>query len=207
MKINSLYLYLFATLILLALTSTPVNSQVVCSQDELIRELMEDLIDNGKLDCLRKSSNPNEADESEAQRKRRIAANWDSDCSFEAEAEEGNDWRKSVLENYSIRHFMDVYGNPADPPYQDFDDQADMCEIIRALVGNGVFSFGKNMDSISLDLLDKIECPGGDAQTQICAATVSSFADKQHWVILLNGQSFSINGVPNYKLDIQSNPR
>ncbi len=39
----------------------------------------------GKLDCLRKSVTPNEVDESEEQRKRRIDAEWNSDCSFEAQ--------------------------------------------------------------------------------------------------------------------------
>ena len=46
-----------------------IESQVVCSLDELIRELYEDIIDNGKLDCLRVSVSPNEADETEEQRK------------------------------------------------------------------------------------------------------------------------------------------
>lgn len=37
------------------------------------------------MDCLRKSITPNEEDETEEQRKRRIEAEWNSDCSFEAE--------------------------------------------------------------------------------------------------------------------------
>lgn len=193
------YISIVLALITLTVFNT-INSQVVCSQDELIREIMEDLIDNGKLDCLRKSSSPNEADETDEQRSRRIAANWDSDCSFEAEDEE-NDWRKKFLEIFEVESFVDVLGNKADPPFQDFDDQADMCELVRALVANGKFSFGKNMDSISLELLDKIDCPGGDGQTQICAANTGSFAEKQKWVILLNGQSMRINGFPIYKID------
>lgn len=178
-----------------------VNSQVVCSLDELIKELMEDLIDNGKLDCLRKSSSPNEADETEEQRARRIAANWDSDCSFEAEGEEESDWRKVLLENYSIPSLVDVAGNKADPPFQDFDDQADMCEIVRALVAHGKFNFGKNMDNISLELLDKIDCPGGDSQTQVCAANAGSFAEKNKWVVMLKAESLRVNNIPKYKLD------
>jgi hypothetical protein len=78
---------------LIALT----NSEVVCSEDELVRELVEDLEDNGinkityllyliisigKLDCLRESVGPK--DEKPDQRAKRLAANWDSDCSFEA---------------------------------------------------------------------------------------------------------------------------
>ena len=37
------------------------------------------------MDCLRKSVSPNEVDETEEQRKRRIEAEWNSDCAFEAE--------------------------------------------------------------------------------------------------------------------------
>jgi hypothetical protein len=188
-------------LTILFIVNKSINSQVVCSLDELIKEIMEDLIDNGKLDCLRKSSSPNEADETEEQRARRIAANWDSDCSFEAEGEEENDWRKVLLENYSIPSLVDVAGNKADPPHQDFDDQADMCEIVRALVAHGKFNFGKNMDNISLELLDKIDCPGGDSQTQVCAANVGSFAEKNKWVVMLKAESLRVNGIPKYKID------
>lgn len=186
---------------LILLLSLKVSSQVVCSQNELIKELMEDLLDNGKLDCLRKSSNPNQDDETEEQAKRRIAANWTGDCSFEAQGDDENDWRKNFLENYGVKNFVDVFGNPANPPHQDFDDQADMCEIIRALVGNGFFSFGKNMDSISLDLLDHIDCIGSQGQTQICAATVGSFAENDKWVVFINGQSIRIDGIPTFQID------
>jgi len=191
-------------IMLISLLSVKVSSQVVCSQNELIKELMEDLLDNGKLDCLRSSSNPNQEDETEEQSKRRIAANWTGDCSFEAQGDEENDWRKSFLEIYGVKSFVDVFGNPPKEPaqpYQDFDDQADMCEIVRALVGNGFFSFGKNMDSISLELLDHIDCIGFEGQTQVCAATVGSFAEMDKWVIFLNGQSFRINGIPQYRID------
>ena len=61
-----------------------MESQVVCSLDELIKEVIEDLDDNGKLDCLREILNPDEDNEKNEDRIKRKAAQWDSDCSFEA---------------------------------------------------------------------------------------------------------------------------
>jgi len=72
-------------LFLLVFLLTISQAQVVCSEDELIRELREDIDDNGKLDCLRVSLSPMDQDETEEQKTRRIASQWDSDCSFEAE--------------------------------------------------------------------------------------------------------------------------
>jgi hypothetical protein len=63
-----------------------VKSDVVCSEDELVKEILEDLADNGKLDCLRESLPPAAA-ESNDQKQLRLAANWDGDCSFEADTE------------------------------------------------------------------------------------------------------------------------
>lgn len=71
---------------ILALLVSSLQAQVVCSEDELIRELREDIEDNGKLDCLRVSLSPVDQDETEEQKSRRLASQWDSDCSFEAES-------------------------------------------------------------------------------------------------------------------------
>ena len=72
-----------------------VKSDVVCSEDELAKEIIEDLEDNGKLDCLRESlPTPGETPE---QRTKRIAANWDSDCSFEAESDNYH-WKTRLRE-------------------------------------------------------------------------------------------------------------
>jgi hypothetical protein len=182
-----------------------VQTQSVCTLDVLIRELMEDLEDNNRLDCLRKSVNPNESEESLEQKLKREKANWDSDCAFEAEESDLEDWRKIFLGNYQLKSFVDVYGNPADPPYTDFADQADMCEIVRAMVGNGVFSFGNNMENIPLTLLDKIDCYGGIGQSQICAANSGSYANSNSWVIFIYGQALRINDHMSYKLDIDDN--
>jgi hypothetical protein len=174
-----------------------VNSQVVCSLDELIRELYEDIIDNGKLDCLRISTTPNEADETEEQSKKRKAAEWNSDCSFEAEGTGNAAWQQKFINNYQLsKGLVDVNGEPVD---RDFDDQADMCEIIRALIANGkIPEIGEDVKSIDMRLLDYIDCPGADGQTQVCAATGSSFADKKSWYILMEGKSIAINKEPKY---------
>lgn len=151
--------------ILVALTNliTETSTQTVCSEDELIRELYEDLIDNGKLDCLRKSVSPNEAEETEDQKKKRIAAEWNSDCSFEAEGTGNANWLVHLTNNYSLKKgLVDVNGDPVDT---DFDDQADMCEIVRALIANGkVPEVGEDVKSIDLRVLDFIDCPGSDGK-------------------------------------------
>ena len=113
-----------------------VKAEVVCSEDELVREIVEDLEDNGKLDCIRESlpSSPNESPE---QKSKRIAANWNSDCSFEAESENFH-WKTRLEKYYGLtKGLVDVDGNPVE---NDFEDQADMCEIIRALVANSIFT-------------------------------------------------------------------
>jgi hypothetical protein len=175
------------------------KSQTVCSLDELIRELYEDLIDNGKLDCLRKSATPNEADETEEQKQRRVAAEWDSDCSFEADGTGAAAWLPKLLNNYQLKKgLVDVNGDPVEA---DFDDQADMCEIVRAFVANGkVPAIGEDVKSIDLKLLDYIDCPGGEGQTEVCAATASSFADKKSWIIFLEGSTITVNKEPKYIL-------
>ena len=79
-SISLIYKFFLLTFLL-----TISHAQVVCSEDELIRELREDIEDNGKLDCLRVSLSPLDQEETEEQKIRRMASNWDGDCSFEAE--------------------------------------------------------------------------------------------------------------------------
>ena len=119
-----------------AITINYINSEVVCSEDELVREIIEDLEDNGKLDCLRESE-PVSHDEKPEQKAKRIAANWNSDCSFESESDNFH-WKSRLEKYYGLtKGLVDVDGNPVD---NDFEDQADMCEIIRALVANSKWS-------------------------------------------------------------------
>ena len=74
-----------------------------------------------------------------------------------------------------------------------------MCEIVRALVANGkIPEIGEDVKNIDMRLLDYIDCPGADGQTQVCAATGGSFADRKSWYILLEGKSITINKEPRY---------
>lgn len=200
LKISTFNLLIITLFIVISISE--INSQVVCSLDELVKEIFEDLLDNGKLDCLRESSVSPELEESDEQYKKRINANWDGDCSFEAEGNLQASWQQKLKENYNLKKgLVDVNGNPVK---EDFDDQADMCEIIRALVANGKFvEIGEDVRSISLTLIDYITCPGGDYQTQVCAVTGGSFAEKSGWYIPLDGQSIKINEEPNYVLDLK----
>jgi hypothetical protein len=170
-----------------------VRSEVVCSESELIKELQEDIADNGKLDCLRETI----AEEGETldQRAKRIKANWTGDCSFESN-NQLFPWTKRLLNNYPlIRGLVDVMGEPID---KNEPEQADMCEIIRTLIGNDLFKdvklIGDSLISISDTLVNYIDCPN-----EICAATGSSFADEEGWYIFLDGQSIQFNGKPQYK--------
>ncbi len=116
--------------------TTQVKSEVVCSEDELVKELIEDIRDNGKLDCLRESSPMDAATETDHEKALRIAANWDGDCSFESETPQFH-W-KTRLENYYgiTKGLVNAEGMPVE---DDAEDQADMCEIVRTLIANSKF--------------------------------------------------------------------
>lgn len=46
----------------------------------------------------------------------------------------GNHWKNRLIKNYGLtKGLVDVDGNPVE---NEFPDQADMCEIIRALLAN-----------------------------------------------------------------------
>lgn len=57
-------------------------------------ELKQDIEDNGMLDCLRVVEAPHSYLETEEEKNKRIASQWDSDCSFEAET----DWMTTLRE-------------------------------------------------------------------------------------------------------------
>ena len=180
---------------------TFVRSEVVCSEDELVKELKEDLEDNGKLDCLRESL-PRNPKESASEKAKREAANWNGDCSFEAPGGGSNSWKTRLEKIYGLtKGLVDVDGNPVEG---NFPDQADMCEIIRAMVANNLFpNIGNDVTNINPDLVQYIDCPGEDGQTEVCAANPRSFADRKGWYIFLDGQSISFNGKPKYEVSNQ----
>lgn len=180
-------------IIFISLSFLPLSlSEVVCSEEVLARELREDIEDNGKLDCLReiRDKNGNIINSPAA---------WDSDCSFESDSKTLH-WKNRLIKNYGLtKGLVDVDGNPVE---EDFEDQADMCEIVRALIANGVFpNISPDVTNINPEIVNLIDCPGEEGQTEVCAATPGSFADKESWYIFLDGQAISFNGKPKYKLD------
>lgn len=110
-------------LTILCLTLSIVKSDSVCELDALVLELAQDLADDGKLDCLRIIPPPANGMENPKMTNLRLAAQWDTECSFESEY----DW-KSLLEIYGIPYLVDAQGKKVE---HDFEDQADMCEIVR----------------------------------------------------------------------------
>jgi hypothetical protein len=59
---------------------------------------------------------------------------------------------------------------------------------------------GSDITSISKDVVQYIDCPGDDGQTEVCAANTGSFANPNTWYIFLDGQSMRINDKPKYEL-------
>ena len=130
--LNCLKMNYFIVVLLSLMLIQLTTSQVVCSIDELLRELKEDIEDNGKLDCLRNNIIPPNV--TKDQKIKIEKANWNSDCSFEAEGNDQSDWQIKIKENYKLKKgLVDVNGDSLD---KDFDDQADMCEIIRSFIAD-----------------------------------------------------------------------
>ena len=50
---------------------------------------------------------------------------------------------------------------------KDFDDQADMCEIIRALIASGKFEGTDDLNNLNVDFLDHIDCAGTEGKKKI----------------------------------------
>jgi len=61
--------------------------------------------------------------ETEERREARLKAQWDSDCAFEAENEEGMpNWWENLKTTFGVEKLVDVNGNNIDVPNVDFDD-------------------------------------------------------------------------------------
>jgi hypothetical protein len=94
-----------------------------------------------------------------------------------------------------------------------------MCEIVRSLLGGGVYE-GVKFDDLREIIFDSIECVGEDnesnltkhnffiniiiVETQVCAATGGSAAQSYTWSILLEGSSIRANDLPKWELDPRS---
>ena len=98
--------------------------------------------------------------ETDDQRKRRLEAAWDTDCAFEADY----DWMKPLKKFYCLRTgLVDRDGKPVDKYLpclnSDFEEQADMCEIVRGLIAGGVIE-GSKIEELSESSIEGIDCPG-----------------------------------------------
>ena len=111
-------------LMFLLILSPICYTHAVCDLDTLRMELQQDLADNGMLDCLRVIDPPHFVDENEQQKNLRLSAQWDSSCSFESD----NNWMEELSKSFGINQLVDSIG---DPVKKNFEDQADMCEIVR----------------------------------------------------------------------------
>ena len=117
-----MYNYLLIGIILVLISN--VKTDAVCDLATLIVELKQDLADNGMLDCLRTIDPPHFVEETEHQKNLRIAAQWDTSCSFEA----SSNWAQVLRSVHDIPYLVDSVGERVE---KDFDNQADMCEIVR----------------------------------------------------------------------------
>ena len=118
-----IYYSIIAIFTLTALLSS-VKTDAVCDLNTLIVEVKQDLKDNGMLDCLRVIEPPHSVEETEEQKNLRLAAQWDTSCSFEANSA----WEQTLKKHYDVNTLVDSVGEPVK---KNFPNQADMCEIIR----------------------------------------------------------------------------
>lgn len=184
----------------LLIALSQVKSDSVCTESILVTELIQDIKDNGKLDCLRKPlPAPTDKAESGVETKIRLEAAWDTDCAFEADY----DWLKPLKEKFGLKSgLVDKDGKSVDT---DFDDQADMCEIFRALIAGGIIE-GAKLDELNETIVDGIDCPGEgeEGQSEICAVSGGSAAQNYAWYILLDGISITANDRPQWDFDPKS---
>jgi len=110
--------------LIIILSLSTISSDSVCDLYTLKVEIRQDLEDNGMLDCLRIIEPPHFKEETEDEKNKRLAAQWDTSCAFEAQF----NWKEFLSKNFEITQLVDSVG---DPVPTDFDDQSDMCEIIR----------------------------------------------------------------------------
>ena len=198
MKFNQIIFSIFALSVLIS----NINADAVCSAQGLITELVQDIRDNGKLDCSRKPlPEPKDKPETSEEKKIRLEAAWDTDCAFEADY----DWLKIASERFGMRSgLVDRDGKAVSNP---FDNQADICELVRAMTVAGLFE-GVKLDALNEDSYQGIECVGpADQENQICAVSGGASGQKYSWIILLEPSHMTVkeNGsIPKFVLDTNS---
>lgn len=81
-----------------------------------------------------------------------------------------------------------------------------MCELFRALIAGGVIE-GRKLTDLTESVVDVIDCPGDgeNGQSEICAVSGGSAAQKYAWYILLEGISITTsNDKPRWQFDEKS---
>lgn len=172
----------------------------VCTLETLRREISEDLADNKKLDCLMNIKPHQGSPQDEETKNKRILAQWDTSCSFESD----NPWFSSLTREFGIKSLVNVAGEPV--PYTPNDNEADICQIIRAMISNHLFDI-QDLDMRNLrdeDIIYKIDCPGpvGDTKgPKICAASSGSFYNQSLWSIFMTSSAIKISDSPKFEKD------
>ena len=62
-------------------------------------------------------------------------------------------------------------------------------------------NIGADVTAINKEIVQYIDCPGDEGQTEVCAANASSFADRKGWYIFLDGTSITFNDKPKFELN------
>jgi hypothetical protein len=131
---------------------------------------------------------PHYVEETEKQRNLRLAAQWDTSCSFET----GHNWKEEIKKYYGINQLVDSTGEPTE---EDDINQADICEIIRAALAKNMLNvYRLNMQHLPDDWIDRIKCPGPEGRDgpHICAATQGSFFENSAWTIFLTPSTIKV---------------
>jgi hypothetical protein len=180
------------TLFLIVVLISGAVCDSVCDLELFVMELKQDLEDNGILDCLRIIKPPSGVIETIEQKNKRLAAQWDTACSFESTF----DWVTSLKKNYGVTTLVDEIGEPVD---HNLPDQADMCEIIRAVIKEGLLAgITSDVTDIPFEALNYIDCPGNPNGPKICAVNAISYWKTDMWTIMLDGMNIQINNSPNF---------
>ena len=177
------------------------RSDSVCDYELLALELKQDLNDNGILDCLRIIKPPSGIIETPEQMNKRLAAQWDTSCSFES----STDWMTDLRNTFGVTTLVDEIGEPVE---QNIPEQADMCEIVRALIAAGKFKgIPADLTNIPDQLITAINCPGEENGPKICAINGISSYKKEMWTILLTSSVITINKIPKFIKDADTKNR
>lgn len=172
----------------------PIKSVAVCDLATLKMELLQDINDNGMLDCKKHSPEQRE-DESEINKIKRVSSKWDSSCSFES----SQNWLKDLKDYYGINYLVNSIGEP-----YEFNpkEEADMCVIIRTILHKRIPNL--TMYKIPENIINEINCPGNPNsianiydidRKKICAATGGSFFDAKGWSIFLQPSFINIGNI------------